>query len=140
MLKTTILVSCALLLTACATVPLAPELPDRLATTAPSPEIATIFVARPGVLGTAVLHQVTLDGVVVGQLAIKTYLRLDVAPGVHTLAIPWGMHIERVQVTLAPGEQAFYRLAPWSGALTRVTPQDGQQAIAKSRLAQRLDQ
>lgn len=130
----------ALLAAGCATVPLAPATPDRIVTQRPTADTATIYVARPGVIGFAVLFEVLLDGVVVGNLAAKTYLQLDVPPGVHTLAVNWGARVERVQVTLAPSQQAYYRITAMSAAITPLDAHDGAKAVAKSRLAQRLDQ
>lgn len=130
----------ALLGAGCATVPLAPATPDRLVTSAPSPETAAIVVARPGIIGTAVLVEVILDGVVVGNLAVKTYLHLDVTPGVHTLTVNWGAHVERVQIALTPGQQAFYRVTSLPATITALDAQDGAKAVKRSRLALRLDQ
>lgn len=130
----------ALLGASCATVPLAPETPDRLVTRVRSPEMATIIVARPGWLGTAVLLPVTLDGIQIGSLAPKTYFSLDVLPGPHVLAVTVGSQVERVQVHAVPGQQYFYRVTVMPGALVPLDAQDGAKAVKRSRLAQRLDQ
>ena len=128
------------LLPGCATVPLAPEMPDRLVTSAPAPERASIIVVRPGWLGTAVLLPVTLDGLSVGSLAPKTYFHLEVPPGPHVLAVTDGSHVERVHVPAVAGQQYFYRVTVMPGALVPEGAASGQRAVARSRLAQRLDQ
>jgi hypothetical protein len=128
------------LCTGCATVPLAPATPAQLVTRAPASDQATIFVARPGVIGFAVLHEVLLNGAPVGALATNTYLQLDVPPGTHTLAVNWGAKVERVQVTLALGQQVYYRVTAVPAALSALDPAAGARAVARSRRAQRLDQ
>jgi hypothetical protein len=144
-----ILLAFALLGAGCAAhVPMAPPLADSQAKAfQPQPDAAALYVVRPGnYFGSAIMFQVAVDGQVMGHLATKTYLLLPLAPGTHTVVASSNENSARETVTLHPGQFAFVALAPRMGmvsarvALQVLDADTGQRAVAKSRLAQRLDQ
>ncbi len=75
-------------LSACATVALAPPTEDQQAKTFKvSEQQANIYVFRRyKILGDALLLQISLDGLIVGQVAPGTYFLFQVDPGEHTVA------------------------------------------------------
>lgn len=149
-MKPFVTLTLALLLTAgcAATVPLATDLPDRSVLRQPVPaDVAHIYVVRPrAYLGSALLFSVTLDGVPAGQLANATYFVFPVAPGPHTLLVSSAENVDRIPLTVQGGQAYFFRTTQRMGmaqsrvGLQPMDAQDGQQLVAKSRLAQRLDQ
>ncbi|OIR15334.1 hypothetical protein GALL_36560 [mine drainage metagenome] len=75
-----------LLLTGCTSVPMASVEHDTQAKTfAVKPDKANIYLYRNESMGGAVKMDVLLDGKPVGQTSAKTYMKLEVAPGQHTL-------------------------------------------------------
>ncbi len=75
-----------LLLTGCASIPMASVEHDTQAKTfAVKPDKANIYLYRNESLGGAVRMEVLLDGKSVGKTAAKTYMKLEIAPGQHTL-------------------------------------------------------
>ncbi len=75
------------LLSACASVPMAPPEQDVAAKEfrAPPADRAHVYVYRNEVIGAAVRQDVLVDGLAVGQTASKVFFLLPVAPGQHTL-------------------------------------------------------
>ena len=131
-----------LLCVGCATVQLAPEMPDRLVTRAPDTDTATLVIYRPPLLGSAFLHQVTLDGVMVGSLATRTYLEIPVTPGTHILGVGAEAQLHRRTLLLEAGETIYIKSGAQIGSivLSQMDAQSGARAVSRSRLAQRLDQ
>lgn len=75
-----------MLLTGCASIPMASVEQDTQAKTfAVKPDKANIYLYRNESLGGAVRMDVLLDGKPVGKTSAKTYMKLEVAPGQHTL-------------------------------------------------------
>lgn len=75
-----------LLLTGCTSVPMASVEHDTQAKTfAVKQDKANIYLYRNESMGGAVKMDVLLDGKPVGQTAAKTYMKLEVTPGQHTL-------------------------------------------------------
>jgi hypothetical protein len=81
------LVTGALALAGCASVPLAPAAQDQAGKTfaAPSGQ-ARIYLYRNETFGAAIKMPVTFNGASVGQTASKTYFYWDVPAGKHTIA------------------------------------------------------
>ena len=76
----------ALLISGCASVPMAPPEEDRLAKQfKPTPGMATIYLYRNESFGGAIAMDVFLDGKPMGQTGPETYFRWVVAPGKHTI-------------------------------------------------------
>jgi hypothetical protein len=137
-----VVLALALLASGCATVPLAPETPDRLVTQRQAPETATLVIYRPPILGSMFLHTVTLDGVLVGSLATRTYLEIPVTPGTHILGVGAEAQLHRRTLHLDAGETIYVKSGakPGSIVLSQMDPKEGARALRRSRLAQRLDQ
>lgn len=98
-----------LTLLACALVACASAPPASPASEADAKEFAApagkarIYVVRRGVVGTAVLFQVAIDGAVIGSLPVKSFLLSDLEPGRHNVSV------------FAPGNQESVVLAAEQG-------------------------
>ncbi len=85
-LKTCIIIAMVALATGCASVQMAsPEKDQAAKTFTIKPEKANIYVYRNESMGAAVKMPVALNGKLIGDTASKTYLKLEVSPGEHTL-------------------------------------------------------
>ncbi len=125
------LVAFTLLIVGCATTTMAPE-PDDMAAKqfVPPPGKARVYVTRPGTQGAAGLADVMIDGRLVGQLAIQTYVYADLEPGQHSIA--WsGVH----PFTVRAGEVVFFRIRNL-GYFRRDDDADGRAAVLACRLVQ----
>lgn len=97
-----------------ATVPMASVRLDRQAKTfSPRPGKANIYVYRRGVVGSAVMLQVLVDGRYAGLLARDTFQTLSVAPGRHTVeivAVPGMPPITEpdARIVVSAGEDYFF--------------------------------
>jgi uncharacterized protein DUF2846 len=82
-----VVVSLAVLASACASVPLAPPEADAQAKQfqAPPPGHANLYVYRNEGFGGAVRMSVNLDGAALGDTAAKTYLYTPIPAGTHTV-------------------------------------------------------
>ena len=75
-----------LLLTGCASVPMAPLDQDAQAKQfLPVPKMAALYIYRNETFGAAIPMTVTVNGKALGQTASKTYFRLNVIPGKYTI-------------------------------------------------------
>lgn len=82
----TAMIAGGLLLTGCASVPMAaPEKDQQAKTYAVAPGKANIYIYRNESMGAAVKMPLVADGRMIGDTAAKTYLFLQAAPGPHTL-------------------------------------------------------
>ena len=80
------IVIAAILATGCASVQMASEEKDAAAKTfVAKKDKANIYVYRNETMGAAVKMPVALNGKLVGDTASKTYMKLEVPPGEHTL-------------------------------------------------------
>ena len=74
------------LVSGCASVPMAtPEQDAAARNFAVKPDMANIYVYRNETMGAAIKMPVALNGKLVGDTASKTFLKLEVSPGKHTL-------------------------------------------------------
>jgi hypothetical protein len=74
------------LLTGCASVPMASMEHDVQAKSfAVKPDKSNIYLYRNESMGAAVKMDVVLDGKAIGQTVAKSYIKLEVSPGQHTL-------------------------------------------------------
>lgn len=71
---------------------------------------ARIYVARPGIKGIGEAVQVTVDGVVVGQLPAQAYLAFEVKPGKRTVTISVPDFVRSLEVEAAAGEMVYLKL------------------------------
>ena len=77
---------CAVLVTGCASVPMAPASADAAAKAFKTdPAKANIYIYRNETFGAALKMPVTLNDASIGETASKTYLFRQVAPGTHTI-------------------------------------------------------
>jgi Protein of unknown function (DUF2846) len=120
-----------LLAVACATTTMAPPAQDVAAKQFVAPlGKARVYVTRPGTQGAAGLANVTIDGRLVGQLAIQTYVYMDLEPGEHSIA--WsGVH----PFTVRSGDVVFFRIRNL-GLFRRDDDADGRAAVLASTLVQ----
>ena len=102
-LITTVLVS------GCASVPMAPKEADAALKTFPAPtaDKAALYVYRNSFVGQALKKTVTLDGVVIGETANKVYFYKEITPGEHTLATESEFSDNAVTFHAAPGQTYF---------------------------------
>lgn len=81
-----VLVVAASLLTGCASVPMAsPERDAQAKSFAVQPDKSNIYLYRNESMGAAVKMDVVLDNNPVGKTVAKSYMKLEVAPGQHTI-------------------------------------------------------
>ncbi len=133
----------ALLLSACATIPLAPPEEDQAAKAmAPEEGRALIYVCRKGSYGAFVLYPVWVNRQLIGELAADTYFVLDVPPGIYTVRMGSGpagvqtvVNAEEGQanwvVRSAGGLPGFYRR--WG--ITAMPEKEGREALEECKLA-----
>lgn len=97
----------ALLLTGCASVPMASDAEDGAAKTfAAKPDRANVYVYRNETFGAAIPMTVSINGRVAGQTGPQTYFMWEVEPGLHEVA----SHAETVstlQLTTRPGKSYY---------------------------------
>jgi hypothetical protein len=131
-----------LLLTGCATVPMAPPDADSQAKNfATKPDKSSIYVYRNESFGGAARMTVSLDGKVAGQSGPQTYFLWEVDPGPHEIA-SHAENVETLQITAEAGK-AYYvwqeaKVGVW-GARSRLHLMDeraGRKAVAECKLAQ----
>lgn len=78
--------SMALMMGGCASVPMASTSADAQAKTfAPSPDNAVLYIYRNETMGAAIKMPLLVDGVSVGDTAAHTYVRKELPPGQHTI-------------------------------------------------------
>lgn len=76
----------ALVLTGCASVPMASKSADAQAKLfEPSTDKAVVYIYRNESMGAAIKMPLLIDGQAAGDTASKTYLRKELAPGQHTI-------------------------------------------------------
>lgn len=135
-------VAAALLISGCASVPMASVEADTAAKsfTAPSDQ-SRIYLYRNESMGGAVKIPVTLDGRMAGQTGPKTYFVWDVAPGLHELTCV-GESSGKLSLTTKPG-RAYYvwqemKMGMWAAscALNEMDEQAGQKGVRECKLAQ----
>lgn len=117
----------------CMTTTMAPYFDDVAAKKfTPAAGKARVYVSRPGSQGAAGLTEVVIDGRMIGQLSVKTYVFVDLEPGAHS--VTWqGVH----PFTVNAGDVAFFRIQNF-GKFRRDTDEDGRAAVSGCRLAQAI--
>jgi hypothetical protein len=133
----------ALLLPACASVPMAGADADARgkAFTPPPPDKAALYVYREGIFGAAVLLAVTVGPRALGSLAPDTWFRIDLDPGRYDVRCSGGENSESVIVQLASGETRFVEAAVRLGmfaprcGIFEVSPEKGRTAVLAGRRA-----
>jgi hypothetical protein len=82
---------------------------------AQAPDVARIYVCRPGTFGFALAMPVDIDGTFKGSLGPKTYLALDVPPGPHRLTSRTNESVSALPVTAVAGEAVYVELVVRAG-------------------------
>ena len=105
----------AMILTGCATVPMASKEMDAAAKSFDvRPDQANLFVYRASEWGTAVKFPVTLDGRMLGELPGSTFIFLPVAPGPHKLFVS-GESTKTLSFTAEAGRNIYVKVTPTMG-------------------------
>ena len=131
-----------LILTGCATVPMAPMEQDTAAKEfVPPSDQSRIYLYRNETFGGAIPMTISLDGRTMGQTGPQTYFMWDVSPGQHTIT----SHTENVvslSVNTISG-RAYYvwqevKVGMWSAQsqLQEVDETTGQAGVRECKLAQ----
>lgn len=144
-LTTGTIVIAAILATGCASVQMASEEKDIAAKTfAVNQGKANIYVYRNETMGAAVKMPVALNGKLVGDTAAKTYMKLEVPPGEHTL-LSKTENDAMVRVNAAAGKNYFVWQEVKMGmfaarsALQLVDEATGKAAVNECKLIQDLN-
>lgn len=131
-----------LLVSGCASVPMAPKSADAQAKLfAPAADKATVYIYRDESFGAAVKMPVLIDNVSVGDTAAKTYIEKQLPPGQHTVTSK-AEHDASVSINMLAG-QVYYvwqevKMGMWAAgsALHVVDAPKGQAGVRESKLVQ----
>jgi hypothetical protein len=135
---------CCLAMAGCATVPMATPEMDAKMKAFPPPEEgkAGLYIFRDSSMATAIVDDISLDGTVIGRLAINTFMYRNIEPGPHELSIPTEFARYKIDLTAEAGKHHYVRyymrvgLIRANGALKTVEPSEAQKRILKCKLAQ----
>lgn len=129
-----------LVLSGCASVPMAPMEEDAKAKEfVPSPSRAALYIYRSENFGAAVPMTVTVNGKAVGQTAAKAYFRLNVLPGKYTVE-SHAENISNLSLTAEAGKNYFVwqevKMGMWMARslLQQVDEAVGRAGVAESKL------
>lgn len=129
-----------LLLTGCASVPMAPmEIDAKAKEFLPAPNKASLYVYRNENFGAAIPMTVSVNGKTLGQTAAQTYFRLNIMPGKYTVE----SHTENVSshsLSAEAGKNYFVwqevKMGMWSARslLQQVDENTGRAGVIESKL------
>jgi len=143
-MRTYFLMACAVLgLAACASVPPGDaQMDGTLKTFMPKSQMAGIYIYRNEGISTMGKMDVSVDGKSIGQIADKTYLYAEVAPGRHIVTGRKGdSSIGGVEINASPGRLYYVKQASKEGwfnvgsTLSQVDAIEAQRDIKRSSLA-----
>ena len=131
------------LLSGCASVPMGDKTADADAKkfAAPAPEVARLYVYRNAMVGAALTKRVTVDGVVIGETASKTYFVRNVAPGKHTLGTQSEFSDNTLDLDVVGGKNYFIhqymKIGLFIGGanLELVSEEEGKKGVEECQLA-----
>lgn len=136
-----VVVALLLLVSGCASVPMASKEEDVAAKSFRVPsDKGRIYVYRNELLGGAVKMPITVDGKLVGSTVKNTYFIFDVSPGTHELGCV-GETPGKVTVDAKAGEAAYVwqemKMGMWAAscAMHVVDEQKGRQGVSECTLA-----
>jgi hypothetical protein len=139
-----LLLSFALLLSGCASAPLADKSVDALAKSfVAEPNKANIYVSRPVIKGGAVLVDVFLDGKKAGVLARHMFVRLVVPQGRHVIGVGTRFGAYEMPVATQAGMNYFLHVKffQWKGRptieLSELDAGKGKRIVSGAKLAQK---
>lgn len=100
-----------MVLTGCASVPMASQQQDELnkAFADPSSGKAGLYVYRNSFVGKALKKTISFDGVVIGETANKVYFYKEISPGSHTLSTESEFSDNSVSFEAEEGKNYFAR-------------------------------
>lgn len=110
-LATVVLLVGAMLMSGCASVPMATKEQDAAAKqfVAPEGDKAGLYVFRNSNFGAAIKKLITLDGNPLGETAAMTYFYKDIAPGKHTLKTQAEFGENQIEFVAEKGKLVFIR-------------------------------
>lgn len=132
------------LLTACATVPLAPVEEDaaRKSFAPPPSGTAGLYIYRNSNFGGALKKSVYIDGELIGESAPMTYFYREITPGEHRLSTESEFSNNDLVITASAGQNHYVRQAIKMGVfvggakLETVSEEEGRQGVLECKLAQ----
>lgn len=138
-----VLVPALLAVTACASVPTAPQSMVQSARTyTPTKGKARIYIWRPNsMFGSAIRFTIQVNGQTIGQVTKGTFLMTEVDPGRAAIAVPTNESFEVVHVDVVADQVYFVKVWPRMGALSaragieRSSDSEGRDAVNSSRMA-----
>lgn len=129
-----------LLLTACASVPMASMDQDSKAKEfAPVPNKATLYIYRNESFGAAIPITVSVNGKVLGQTAAQTYFRLNVIPGKYSVE-SHAENVSNLPLSVEAGKNYFVwqeiKMGMWTARslLQQVDEKTGRAGVMESKL------
>lgn len=133
----------SVILTGCASVPMAPVEQDQAMKTfsAPASDKAGLYIFRDSSLGAALKKTVSIDNQVIGETAAKTYFYSEIEPGEHTLATESEFSDNLLVIKVQAGLNYFVRQYIKFGAfvgganLELVSEEEGKKGVLASKLA-----
>jgi Protein of unknown function (DUF2846) len=139
------LCSIAVLLSGCATVPMAtPTLDAEAKQFVPPTGKSNVYVFRGGGPGGAIAFQVQLDGRIIGSIAPDTYHLVAVEPGDHAVAASSNENSRMVRFRAVAGQSYFFRieaLMGWASArvgLEQLDDEHGRKGVVEAERAESL--
>ena len=135
-----------LLLSACASVPMASRDADAAGKTfaPPPPGSATLYLYRESIFGAAYTVGLSVGQRSLGALAPDTWFRIDVEPGTYDVRCTTPEASASKSVQIAPGETRFVEAAIRMGfveprcAVFEVAPEKGRSAVTGGKRAQEI--
>lgn len=129
-----------LLLTSCAQVPMASDAQDKEAKAFSTlSNKGTLYIHRHEVFGLVLAFGVTINGISVGQTAAKSYISLNLVPGLYTIESNSLTNTAQLQVKIEAGKNTFVwqepEYVPFIGrrvALHLVDEATGREAVMQS--------
>ncbi|MCU7806839.1 MAG: DUF2846 domain-containing protein [Candidatus Thiodiazotropha sp. (ex Semelilucina semeliformis)] len=146
MLKNTlaiITIALSLLVTGCASVPMAPKEDDsaRKEFASPSQDLAGLYIFRNSMFGGALKKTVSLDGKIIGETAPNTYFYKDIQPGRHVLSTESEFSDNILELNTKGGEnyyvQQYIKMGVFVGGanLKIVSEDEGKKGVLECKLA-----
>jgi hypothetical protein len=140
MLKTIVILTLALTLIGCGSVPMADVKQDTAAKEFVVPaNMAGVYVYRNEFMGGAVYMDISIDGQSIGGTHAKTYLYRELSPGKHTI-MSKAENTDTLDVDLKPGTLSFVWQEVKMGImfartkLHLVTQEEGKKGVLETKL------
>ena len=143
-ITTIVALASALVISGCASVPMAPKEADASlkAFSPPPAEKSALYIYRNSFVGQALKKTLRLDGAVIGETANKVYFYKEIAPGEHTIATESEFSDNAVSFTAEPGKtyfaEQYIKLGAFVGGagIRMVDEETGKKNVNECSLAQ----